>query len=417
MSLERTAASRGHASLYWLALGTFAIGTESFMIAAILPQIAADLSVTVAAAGQLMGIFAISYAVSSPILTAATGKVDRRKLLLLSMAAFAVGNVIAATTRSYAALAVVRVLLACAAGIYTPNANALASVLVAPQHRARAIAVVNGGLTVAIAIGVPLGAVVGNHLGWRLTFAGVAGLAAIAVAGLAAGLPAGVGSGMVTASLAERLRVVRMPRVVPTLLVTTSWAVGTYTVYSFVAPFLTSATPLRGAQVGYALFLWGASAGIGLFVGGSVADKRRPRPVIGAAIGTLAFALATLSVCAHWIPVSAALVPVLAAIALWGVSAWAFFPAQQEQLIETVGVKLAPLALSLNASFMYLGFSLGSALGAVALVRFGVANLGWAGSACELAALVLFFVIGRRAVASVTSSRPPAASSGDVSRG
>src|SRR6267143_1489737 len=119
-------------------------------------------------------------------------------------------------------------------------------------------------------------------LGWRMTFVGVAVISAAAGVGLLAGLPARAGAGMVTATLRERVRVMRQPRVAPTLLVTTAWAVGTYTVYSFIASFLAMATPLRGPQVGYALFLWGASAGVGVIIGGNATDKldaRADRPL------------------------------------------------------------------------------------------------------------------------------------------
>jgi predicted MFS family arabinose efflux permease len=366
------------------------------MIAAILPKIASDLSVTVATAAQLVSIFALSYAFSSPILTALTGRLDRRRLLLLSMVAFSLANVVAATTRSYVPLATARVFLACAAGLYTPNANALAAVLVPPQMRGRAIAIVNGGLTIAIAIGVPLGAFVGNALGWRMTFAGVAILAAVAVAGLAAGIPPGSGAGLVTATLADRLRVLRQPKVATALFVTTIWAVGTQTVYTFVSPFLTSATSLRGGQVGYALFVWGVSAGVGLMLGGLSTDKFGVRPVLRTTLAVLGVALASLSVLAHRIPSNLALGPVLLTMVVWGVSAWAFYPAQQARLIDTAGLRLTPIILSLNASFMYLGFSFGAALGAVALVKLGAANIGFVGAAFELAALVLLLVTSRR---------------------
>ena len=160
-------------ALYWLALGTFAIGSEGFMIAALLTMIASDLRVSVARAGLLVSIFALAYALSSPLLTALTGRVDRRRLLIVSMSSFALLNVVAAMSHSFLALAGARVLLACAAGIYTPNANALAGALVPAERRGRAIAIVNGGLTAAIALGVPLGALVGERFGWRMTFIGV----------------------------------------------------------------------------------------------------------------------------------------------------------------------------------------------------------------------------------------------------
>jgi predicted MFS family arabinose efflux permease len=382
---------RPHA-LYWLALGTFAIGTEGFMIAALLTIIAADIRVAVAQAGLLVSIFALAYATSSPVLTALTGRVDRRRLLIASMSLFAVLNIAAAMAHSFLALAAARVLLAFAAGIYTPNANALAGALVPAEQRGRAIAVVNGGLTAAIALGVPLGAVVGERFGWRMTFVGVGALSTIAAAGLAQGLPRGVGAAMVSASLGDRVRAVRNPRVARTLVVTTVWASGSYAVYTYVAPLLYSATPLRGSQIGLALFTWGLAAGFGLFVSGNATDRLGSGLVLRASLASLILGLAGLAVVANVVAPSMAVVPVLAAMALWGMSSWAFFPAQQTRLIEIVGVPAAPVALSLNASFMYLGFSLGAALGGFALVHVGPRDLGFVGAACELVALTLLLL-------------------------
>ena len=379
-------------ALYWLALGTFAIGTEGFMIAALLTTIATDIRVSVAQAGLLVSIFALAYAISSPVLTALTGRVDRRRLLLVSMTLFAMLNMVAALAHSFLALAAARVLLAFAAGIYTPNANALAGALVPAEQRGRAIAVVNGGLTAAIALGVPLGAFVGDRLGWRMTFVGVAALSTVAVLGLAKGLPRGVGAAMVSASLAERARAVRNPQVARTLAVTTAWASGTYAVYTYVAPLLYMATPLRGSQIGVALFMWGAAAGFGLLISGHTTDRFGSRLVLRASLTGLILALAGLAVVANVVAPAHAVVPVLAAIALWGMCSWAFFPAQQTRLIELVGVSGAPVALSLNASFMYLGFSLGAALGSFSLLHVGPKDLGFVGAGCELLALSLLLV-------------------------
>jgi predicted MFS family arabinose efflux permease len=379
---------RPHA-LYWLALGTFAIGTEGFMIAALLTIIAANIRVSVAQAGLLVSIFALAYATSSPVLTALTGRVDRRRLLIASMSLFAVLNIAAAMAHSFLALAAARVLLAFAAGIYTPNANALAGALVPAEHRGRAIAVVNGGLTAAIALGVPLGAVVGERFGWRMMFVGVGVLSAVAVAGLTRGLPPGVGAAMVTASVGDRVRAVRDPRVARALAVTTVWASGSYAVYTYVAPLLYSATHLRGSQIGLALFTWGLAAGVGLFVSGDATDRLGSGVVLRGSLTSLILALAGLAVVANVVTPAEAVVPVLAAMALWGMSSWAFFPAQQTRLIELVGVRSAPVALSLNASFMYLGFSLGAALGGFSLLHVGPRHLGFVGAVCELVALTL----------------------------
>ena len=409
VSNAATPTARRPGALYWLALGTFAIGTEGFMIAALLTTIAADIRVSVVEAGLLVSIFALAYATSSPLLTALMGRVERRQLLLGSMLLFAMFNMAAALAHSFLALAAARVLLAFAAGIYTPNANALAGALVAAEQRGRAIAIVNGGLTAAIALGVPLGALVGERFGWRMTFVGVGVLSTIAAAGLARGLQRGVGGSMVTASLGDRVRAVRNPRVARTLAVTTLWATGSYAVYTYVAPLLYGATPLRGPQVGLALITWGVAAGIGLFVSGNATDRFGTKVVLRGSLASLILALAGLAVVANVVAPAAAVLPFLAAMALWGTSSWAFFPAQQARFIELVGVPSAPVALSLNASFMYLGFSFGAALGGFSLLHVGPRHLGFVGAACELAALTLLLVNQARDARSQSDAGPTAA--------
>jgi predicted MFS family arabinose efflux permease len=362
------------------------------MIAALLVPVATDLRVSVARAGFLVSIFALAYATSSPVLTVLTGRVNRRRLLISSMSLFAMLNVAAAMAHSFLALAAARVLLALAAGLYTPNANALAGAIVPPEQRGRAIAVVNGGLTAAIALGVPLGAFVGDRLGWRMTFVGVGVMSAIASAGLAGGLMHGVGAALTSASIGDRIRIVRNPCVARTLAVTTVWASGSYAVYTYLAPLLYNATSLRGAQIGVAMSTWGVAAGVGLFVSGSATDRLGTEVVRRTSLTGVVLGLAGLAVVANAVTPARALLPVLATITLWGMSSWAFFPAQQTRLIEMVGVPSAPVALSLNASFMYFGFSLGAALGGFSLLHVEPRHLGFVGATCELAALTLLFV-------------------------
>jgi predicted MFS family arabinose efflux permease len=377
------------APLYWLALGTFAVGTEGFMIAALLPGIATELSVSLQAAGQLVTAFTLTYAVSSPLLTVLTGGFDRRKLLVVSMAAFAVANMVASVASGYWSLFVARVLIAMAAGLYVPGANALAGALVPPEWRGRALAIVNGGLSLAVALGVPLGALVGAHFGWRSSFVGVAVLAAAAVSGLLFGMPRGIGAGLAVATLRERLAVVRQPGALPILLVTTLWAVGTYTVYTYISPYLTTVVGLEGPRIGYVLFLWGSAAFLGLILGGVATDKIGGHHVITIALPLLAVALTSLSASAWFLPRTNVLLPVLAAAFVWGLAAWSFFPAQQARLIGVSGLKGASVILSLNASFMYLGFSLGAVLGSFTLTNGQVADLGWVGGLLVLASFGL----------------------------
>jgi predicted MFS family arabinose efflux permease len=379
----RPAFDRG--SLFTLALGTFAVGTEGFMIAAILPMIAQSVGTNVQAAGQLVVIFALTYALSSPILTALTAHWPRRRLLMLSLAGFVVANLIAAAAPGFWWLAAARVLLAFTAGLYVPNANAVASALAPAAYRGRALAIVNGGITVAVALGVPAGAFVGAHLGWRATFIGVAALSAAALAVLGVKLPRDIAASA-PASLKARLAVVSMPGVLPTLLTTMLWATSVYTVYTYVSPFLTAATGLSAEDAGFVLALLGVCALGGVTLGGYANDRFGTRRVQAVALPLSALSFAGLTVAAIvWTP--HALIAILPIIALWGVSAWGFFPSQQARLVGVAGPAHTPVVLSLNASFMYLGFSLGATLGSIIIALTSVAWIGAAAAVCMLLAM------------------------------
>jgi predicted MFS family arabinose efflux permease len=385
LSSARPAYDRG--SLFTLALGTFAVGTEGFMIAAILPAVAHSLRTSIPAAGQLVTIFALTYALSSPLLTSLTVAWPRRRLLMGSLGVFTLANLFAAGAPSYGWLAAARVLLALAAGLYVPNANAFAGVLAPAAHRGRALAIVNGGITVAVALGVPAGAFVGAHFGWRATFIGVAGLSAAALAVLAMRLPRENRTG-VTVSLKERLVVMAIPGVLPTLLTTTVWAMGAYTVYTYVSPFLAYAAGLSPERAGLVLTLLGIGAIGGVTLGGHASDRFGTRRVQAIALPVTAAAFAGLSLAAGiWAP--HALAAILPLVLLWGFSAWGFFPPQQARLVSVSGIAHAPIALSLNASFMYVGFSLGAATGSMVIAASSVAFIGVAGAASMLGAILL----------------------------
>lgn len=376
------------APLYWLALGTFAVGTESFMIAGLLPGMAADLAVSLATAGQLVTVFALAYALGSPILTAATGNLQRRALLISAMVAFCGANLLAWTAPGYWELLTARILLAGAAGVYVPAANAVASATAQPGQRGKALAIVNGGLSLAIAIGVPLGAWLGHASGWRATFGGVAVLSALAAAGLAYGLPAGFGAGLAVATLAERLRTASRPAVLRTLLVTTLWAMASYTTYTYLATLVEQATGVHGAGLGFILFGWGVAAACGLALSARVIDRRGAGTVVKPALLTSTVSFIVLSLSTYLAP-SHTLALMLPAILAWGVAHWAFFPAQQATLAEVAGVAATPIVLSLNASFMYLGFSLGAGLGALVIAWSSAADLGFASAVCMIGAVAL----------------------------
>ncbi len=403
-------ALKRNAPLYFLALGAFAIGTEGFMIAGLLPVIAKDLSVSLATAGQLITAFSFAYAISSPILTTLSGSMNRRRLLLLALTCFTMANFLAFAATGYWTLMGARILLAIASGLYMPSANALAGSLVEPERRGRALATVNGGITIAVALGVPLGATIGNALGWRMTFAGVGFLSAIVTLGVMIGLPRNIGANIPPATLSERLAVARQPAVLLTLLTTMLWAIGIWTIYPYLAPFLAHSAGIEGGQVGAVLLLYGICAGLGVFISGRAIDRIGSRQVLIASLLVLGLAYVSLTLCARFLGVQEARIPILVAISIWGIAGWSFNPAQQTKLIGIAGLKVAPISLSLNASFIYLGFGFGAALGSFILTVGSVDEIGWIGGLFEFAALALMLVAdrSRSAPARVASALPRA---------
>lgn len=380
-------------AVYMLALGAFAIGTEGFMISPLLPSLAADLGVSIERVGQLVTVFALAYGISSPVLTAATGNVNRRTLLLASIVIFALSNLLAYLADGFWWLMGARVLLALSAGLFVPGANALAGAVVNPALRGRAIAVVNAGITVALALGVPLGAVIGHALGWRMTFAGVAVLSAIAAIGVYLGVPREIGQGLPTATLRQRVSVAVRPVVLATLLATTLWAIGGYTVYTYLSPLVSSLTTLRDTQISFVMFAWGISAAVGVFLGGGLSDRFGPPRVIVPAAVIMGLAFLSLSLDARLVQPEHALWPVLIAVMFWGVSAWAFHPAQQARLTELAGLNVASIVLSLNASFMYIGCAVGAAVGGLTLAQSHIGNLGLVGGLFEMASVAVTLAI------------------------
>ncbi|MEW6642490.1 MAG: MFS transporter [Pseudomonadota bacterium] len=377
--------------LFWLALAAFAIGTESFMITGLLPVMSADLGVSVSAAGQLVTAFALTYAIGSPVLATLFNNLDRKAVLGVALGGFILGNLIAACAGGYGLLMVARILMALSAALCMPAANAVA-VAIAPEHqRGRAIAIVSSGLTVATALGVPLGTLIGHATSWRTMFVLVAALGLVALAGLLWGLPRGLPR--VTATLSQRLAVARQPSVLRALLVTVLWGTAGFTVFPYLALVL-GAVGLDTAGISLALFLFGSAAAVGNMLGGVLVDRIGASRTSMTALAGVMLALTLVSVILHTWPAATAWIVLLMVMLPWGISGWAFHPAQSTRLIALVPA--APMiALSLNASAMYLGFALGSLNGGLVVSALSVQDLGWVGGAFAAAGLALLVLFAR----------------------
>ncbi|WP_206068162.1 MFS transporter [Nonomuraea composti] len=344
-----------------LGLGTFAVGTDAYVVAGFLPAMARSLEVSESTAGQSATVFAVAYAVLSPVLATFTARVPRRALLTSALAVLALANLGSALAPSYPVLMVTRVLAAAGAAAFTPNAGAVAAAMAAPQQRARALAVVVGGLTVATALGVPLGNLADRALSWRAALGLVAALCAVCAAGVPAVLPGLPGSPSVP--LRARLDALRHPGVVAVLPLTLLGIMASYGLYAYAVPLLheLGATP---ASEMWLLFLYGVGAFVTNLVAGRAADRYGPVRVLAVGYTALTLTLGAFTLAAgtgpHVLPVAALL------MAAWGASTWFQTPAQQLRLITAAPQETA-VVVGLNGSVLYLGIALGTALGGLLL--------------------------------------------------
>ncbi|GGX61961.1 MFS transporter [Streptomyces hiroshimensis] len=370
-----------------LALATFAVGTDGYVIAGLLPSIASDLQVSVAAAGQLVTVFALVFAVAAPVLGAATSALDRRTALLLALAVFVVGNAATALGTTYEAVMAARVVTAAGAGIITSAASGTAAAIAPPERRGRALAFVLGGLTLATALGLPLGTLVG-HGDWHLTLWAVAALGLVAAAGIAVGLPKVT---LPATTLRDRFRPLREGLVLGLLAVSVLFFLGTYVLYTYVVPALDRATGGSGPLVTLVLLAWGIGTLSGNLLAGRLVDRHAPGRILAACLGAAVPVLAVTPLATR--SLATALVWAVA----WGVCVGIPVVPQQHRLIAHAPAA-APVLLGLNSSSIYVGVALGGAAGGLAQERFGLRpeQLGLPAAAVVAVALVLTLLTLRR---------------------
>ncbi|MBF8193050.1 MFS transporter [Nonomuraea sp. K274] len=368
-----------------LALAAFAVGTDAFVMAGLLPAIAADLEVGLPAAGQLVTVFALTLAVAAPVLSWLLSPLDRRRALQLALIVFVVGNVVTALSPTYLLAWLARVLTAVGAATITATASSAAVAITPAERRGRAMALVIGGLTLSTALGMPLGNLIGS-VDWRLTLWAVAALGVVAAIGISVALPKVT---LPATSLTARLAPLRQPKVLTILVVTLLVMAGHYAVYTYIGAVTAGATTGSFPQaITMILFVWGVGVLVGNFLGGHLADNLPGRGIALAALagGTVLLAISPLAV-SH-------LVVACVWAAIWGTTDGMVSVVQQHRLVILAPAS-APVLLGLNSSAIYLGVAMGGGLGGLAQDWLPVTMLGVPAAVLALLATTITLAEGR----------------------
>ncbi|MEI4960111.1 MFS transporter [Aeromonas caviae] len=375
-------------ALFALTLSAFAIGTTEFVIVGLIPTIAEQLNVSLPSAGLLVSLYALGVAIGAPVLTALTGKLPRKWLLVGLMALFTVGNLLAWQAPGYESLIVARILTGLAHGVFFSVGSTIATGLVAKEKAASAIAIMFSGLTVALVTGVPLGTWIGQVFGWRETFLVVSLLGLVAMVGSLLLVPGNLPKGAAS-SVREQLSVLTRK---PLLLVYAKTALGyggAFTAFTFLSPILQQVSGFSAGAVSLILLVYGVSVAVGNIWGGKLADRMGPLPALKLLFAGLAVVLLVLTFTAPH--------PVLSVLTVlvWGAFAFGNVPGLQVLVVkqaERHTPNAVDVASGLNIAAFNVGIALGSVVGGFVVEHLGLMHTPWIGALIVLLAYGLTHV-------------------------
>ncbi len=391
-----------------LAFASFATGTEAYVYAGHLADLAADLNASVAAAGQLATVFAITYALSAPLIAGAAARFGRRKVMVTGLVLIGVLNLLAAAAPTLGALMAIRIVCGLAAGLVGPISTLAAAELAAPGQRGRAMAVVLSGLTLAFMLGIPVGSVVGDIAGWRGTFVYAGAIALVAALALRVVLPDMPGGQRV--GLAAFRAALAKP-VSANLALTLLGFAATFTTIAYIGPIVTAISGLTGSGIGAIQAMIGVGSIAGIIVGARSADGPGARRVLVLGFGISALALAAYSalMLAPIGPGILATALLAGATATGAATLFARTPVIQVRLVGASPEEARPVVLALNGSMVFLGQGLGAAMGGLVIAGPG---LPWVGIAAAGLALIGMGLVVRLSLVAM-----PEAGSAPVPRG
>jgi DHA1 family putative efflux transporter-like MFS transporter len=357
--------------IYILAIVSFLVGTSQYIISGILDNISESLGITLAAAGQLITIFSLVYAIFTPVLMAITSRMDKRKLMIYSLGLFVIGNILAFVLPGYGFFIVSRIIMALGAGMVVVTALTIAEKIAPKGKKASAIATVIMGLTASLIIGVPLGRMTSEVLGWKAVFGGIALLGLVAMVIISLTIPK-IQVEKLT-PLNQQLALLKKPKVVLGLAITFFWLGGYSIVYTYLSPYLLNISGLSDKLLSGVLLIFGIASLVGSKFGGFSTDRWGVRFTLIGGMMLHITMLVLLSIVTH------SYVGVLVILILWSFAAWSTGPTQQYHL-ATIEPESSSVLLGLNQSMMQLAMAAGAGIGGIFVERISLTSITWLGA-------------------------------------
>jgi len=342
--------------VYILATATVIVGLVELIVGGILPVIATDLNISIGSAGQLITVFALVYAISGPVLLSLTAKVERKKLYLISLFVFFIGNILTYFSTDFSYVMIARVITAMSASLVIVLSLTLAAKSVQPAYQGKAIGVISMGISSSLVLGVPLGILVTNWFDWRTLFLGIALLTIIPFTLITIYIERIWVENV--EPLSGQLKALGNIKIIGAHLAVVFMLAGHYTFYAYFTPFLESTLDLSGYWISVFYFLFGIAAVFGGGIGGSLADHIGATKSMLIFIGSFAIVLFVLPYTTFFIPLF------IIVMMIWGALSWSNSPATQSYLIQTDPVN-SDIHQSLHNSAIQIGIALGSAVGGI----------------------------------------------------
>ncbi|GGE56646.1 MFS transporter [Pullulanibacillus camelliae] len=364
--------------VYLLTMVSFVVGMVELIIGGILDLISKDLEVSLGKTGLLITVFSLTFAISSPVLMTLTARIERKRLTLVVLLIFFLGNVIAIISPSYAILFFARIVSASSGSLLVVLCVTIASNIVSEAYRARAIGIVFMGISASLVLGVPIGLLLGQAFGWRSPFVMIAILTLLSIAGVYFLMDTIMPQPSIP--FLQQMRTLKNKKVFFAQLTSFLFLAGHLTLYAYLTPFLETELGLGGTWVSIVYLIFGIAAVIGGGFGGTLADRIGTVPTLLLVIVFFALSIFILPYTTMSLPLF------LIVMMIWSMLSWAITPAMQSYLIAAAP-EAADIQQSLNNSALHFGIAFGSMIGGLVLEHLTVKDNATCGGIFVLFAL------------------------------